>query len=73
MSHTHSIDDGFPNLEEIEDIKELQTRPGLSSTLMASSSIPHVKRDVCVTSLVAALANSCRSSINYEHWARLPV
>lgn len=71
MSHNHSIEDGFPNLEEIEDMKEMQTRPGLSSTMTASSSIPHVKREVVSSQCPMALANMCRSSITCVHWGRL--
>ena len=71
MSHTHSIDDGFPNLEDIEEMKELQTRPGLSSTMTASSAIPPVKRDVSVSLYPMALANICRSLIKCGRWVRL--
>jgi AAA lid domain len=46
MSHTHSAEDGFPNLEEIEEMKDLQVRPSLSYTTTTSSFIPSVKRDV---------------------------
>lgn len=46
MSHTHTVEDGFPNLEQMEEINQPLSKPTLSSSGFADSSAPVVRREV---------------------------
>jgi hypothetical protein len=46
MSHAHTLEDGFPNLEEIEETKQSQSRPSLGSSAVMESLAPVVRREV---------------------------